>query len=548
MQKQSDSPENDGRDNIRHAQSGVEPDELGVRGDDRDPDPQDGAEGVGEEEHGHDETLHAGGGLGEGVLETGDTGEDFRQPEQHVPRGLHGDVDVVAVAARGGHVVVGRAAVNFVLDDCREGHAEPREDEAPCDPGDGVHGETSFAEEGINNFVHDGDEDDDDDGVDVLHFVVGHAVELHGAGLGDEVGVQLVVDDPVDGVEDEDLAGHQRPTDLVDEGLVPGRLVFVAVGGLVGGPRGVHTPAANQTNPHRLEGVREDGPLGRASDVKLASEDEGGEADAKGDETHQIDGPEALVFLHKDGGDQAQRADVDAPVEDHIDALVGDAGILDDAFAALEGLDLQLGLGHLLGDQGADVGLDAAGAQPDDDHGGGEAAEGGAVVDGKGQGGDEEDEEAADVDDAEDHDGFVPAQILIGHDGSDDGGHVAPELEEILQTGGEGGSLPDGAGQIAVGVGGAAVVRVDEVVVEGAGDAVITEPLGELDDADKEGARRQCVRHWSVLVSRASSSRGRVCSRCILLPCLRVAISSSVGRSNPSSSSRTPSEPWEVPS
>lgn len=47
--------------------------------------------------------------------------------------------------------------------------------------------------------------DDDGYGVDVLHDVVGDAVEVHLSGLGDEVVEHLAVDAPVDGVEEEDL-------------------------------------------------------------------------------------------------------------------------------------------------------------------------------------------------------------------------------------------------------------------------------------------------------------------------------------------------------
>ena len=79
-------------------------------------------------------------------------------------------------------VEIRRPDVDFVLDDGGKGHGEGGEGEADGDAGDGVHGEAELAHEGVEEFVEEGDEDYDNDGVDVLHFVVGHAVELHAAG------------------------------------------------------------------------------------------------------------------------------------------------------------------------------------------------------------------------------------------------------------------------------------------------------------------------------------------------------------------------------
>ena len=70
-------------------------------------------------------------------------------------------------------------------------------------------------------------------------------------------------------------------------------------------------------------------------------------------------------------------------------------------------------------------------------HGSSESTQSSAVLNRKRQGGDEEDDESNNVDDSEDGDGLVSAQVLIGHDGANDGCDIAPELPEILQSGGE---------------------------------------------------------------------------------------------------------------
>lgn len=62
------------------------------------------------------------------------------------------------------------------------GHCQGGEDEAKGYTGDGPEGDADFAKGRVDEAVDDGDEDYDGEGVDVLHDVVGDAVELHCAG------------------------------------------------------------------------------------------------------------------------------------------------------------------------------------------------------------------------------------------------------------------------------------------------------------------------------------------------------------------------------
>jgi hypothetical protein len=134
-----------------------------------------------------------------------------------------------------GCVVAGRGGVDEVLGDGSLDHCCRVEEETKGDARDGFEGNADLAEAGADDLVHDGDEDDDCEGVDVLHDVVGDAVEFHLAGLGDQVAEHLAVDDTVDGEEDEDFAGSEGALDLEDGLVVPGGGVgaakFVAVGG-----------------------------------------------------------------------------------------------------------------------------------------------------------------------------------------------------------------------------------------------------------------------------------------------------------------------------
>lgn len=53
-----------------------------------------------------------------------------------------------------------------MLDDCGVGHGEGGEEEADGDARDGAEGDVEAAQERVEELVHDGDEDDDCEGVD----------------------------------------------------------------------------------------------------------------------------------------------------------------------------------------------------------------------------------------------------------------------------------------------------------------------------------------------------------------------------------------------
>lgn len=62
------------------------------------------------------------------------------------------------------------------------GHCQGGKYEAEGYASDGPEGDADFAEGRVDEAVDDGDEDYDGEGVDVLHDVVGDAVEFHCAG------------------------------------------------------------------------------------------------------------------------------------------------------------------------------------------------------------------------------------------------------------------------------------------------------------------------------------------------------------------------------
>lgn len=268
--------------------------------------------------------------------------ENLGQTDEDVRGRLDGDVDVVGQRAGAVHsrraasgvAVAGAGTVDNVLDDSGVGEADCSEEESDGDAGNGLELDLHFTQDRVDDHVQDGDEDDDRDGVEVLHQIVRHSVALHLTSLGNEVARELGVADPEDGVEGKDLAGSERTLQFLDEVVVPGYRLGLSVGLAPGGLRGVGvTGHDHQTDG--LEGVGNDGSLRGADNVELLGNDQHDNADAEHEETHEVCSPEALVLLHEGCGEERKTSDVDAGVEHHVNPLVGDRGIDDHTLTSL---------------------------------------------------------------------------------------------------------------------------------------------------------------------------------------------------------------------
>lgn len=74
------------------------------------------------------------------------------------------------------------SAVDEVLDNGCVGHGQGSDPEAESDTVDGREVDLELAHQRVDEAVQDGDEDDDGDGIEVLHEIVGNTVSLHLAG------------------------------------------------------------------------------------------------------------------------------------------------------------------------------------------------------------------------------------------------------------------------------------------------------------------------------------------------------------------------------
>jgi hypothetical protein len=448
-----------------------------------------GTECVGEQEHGLNKRLHAGRCLGVGVLETGDGSEDLRDTDEHVSTGLSRNVDVVALALAVGVgagcaerlAVAGSGLVDVVLDDGSVDHGQGTDPESNHDTVNRREVDLSLAQRGEDKLVNDRQEDDDGNGVEVLHQIVGNAVTSHLTGLSDEVVGEVAVHNPVDGVETEDLASDEGALDLIDEAVVPQLGGLLAESNLVRGLCAIHLAVSDHL-ANNAESVGDDRALRGSHNVNLPAKNQDECANEENAETHQVCGPEANVALHVGGGEQGQGTDVDAPVEDHVDALNGDGRVDNDALASL----LVNTNGHLppsvlVGNKGSDVGLDTTRSETDDNDGGDEASKTRAGGKRRRKRRACQDEQTDDVDSAEDENRVVLAEILVGDDGTQDGGDVTPELEESGKTSGSLVAQAEGTHSLA------AIERALDVVLEDTGGTVVGESLAKLDNGDQEG-------------------------------------------------------------
>lgn len=277
-----------------------------------------GSERVGEQVHGLHEGLHAGRRLGVGVLETGDGGEDFGDTNEHVRTSLGGNVDVVTLgdtidlaSIAKWVAVAGTSLVDVVLDDSGVDHSERCNPETGGDTVDRREVNLVLAEEREEPLVHDGQEDDNSDRIEVLHQIVRDTVTSHLTSLSDEVVGEVAVYDPVDGVEAEDLAGNESTLDLIDEVVIPKSGGRLAETSLVRRLWAIHVAGLDHLT-NDTESVGDDRALRWADDVDLAAEDQDERTDEEDAQTQQVGGPEVGVALHVGSREQGQRTNVDA--------------------------------------------------------------------------------------------------------------------------------------------------------------------------------------------------------------------------------------------
>lgn len=227
--------------------------------------------------------------------------------------------------------------------------------------------------------------------------------------------------------------------------------------------------------------------MGRANHVELAAENNDQGTNHEHAETEKVGGPEVDIQLHVRSGEKGERTEVDASVEDHVDTLNGQGGVDDHALPLLGGGDGHLLPLVLIGNQRSHVTLDTTGTQTDDQDGDNETTDTRAVIQGRRDGGTDEDEQTNHVDDTEQHNGLVLAEVLIGDDGTEDGSNITPELEEGSETGSTLVIHTERTTSLTT------IPRSLDVVLEQTRHSVVGETLAQLDDSHQPGGEGQVL-------------------------------------------------------
>jgi len=121
------------------------------------------------------------------ILETGDAGQDFGKGNEDVTAALrpHRDVDDGLAAGRVAPAFT--ALIYVVLNHAGPDHGRRGDHVAAGDSLEGSEVEAHLAHGWVDEDVEEGDHDYQGEGVEVCQDVVGHAIQAHCCGLGDEV-------------------------------------------------------------------------------------------------------------------------------------------------------------------------------------------------------------------------------------------------------------------------------------------------------------------------------------------------------------------------
>jgi len=153
-------PERKTTDKGKDGDDGVVPHQKRILGQGDEGLSEGGGKGRHKEVDGHDERSQVGGGLGEGILETGDGGEDLGQTDQDIWDGLDPDIDWRWVVTSAGLVTARSKLVDIVLNNSCSHHCGGCEHETGENTLERSEVDVSLAERWIDDKVHERDHDD----------------------------------------------------------------------------------------------------------------------------------------------------------------------------------------------------------------------------------------------------------------------------------------------------------------------------------------------------------------------------------------------------
>src|SRR5579862_3086796 len=118
-------------------------------------------------------------------------------------------------------------------------------------------------------------------------------MSFHLSSLRNQIVEHLIITHPIDWEEDKDPTSDQRPTNLINEQIIPVGLKFVAaMRRLIRRLRRFKVELVSNADPEDFEGVKNDGTTRRASNVSLSSGNEDSQCEEENAERKKIGGPE----------------------------------------------------------------------------------------------------------------------------------------------------------------------------------------------------------------------------------------------------------------
>lgn len=325
-------PEHDASSQGGNSKTSIHPSEFGVNSSRRDGNSKSGTKCVGNKENGHDEGFKRVGSFGASKLETGNGSKNFADGNQEVGRCLDSNVDS---GSNGSSDKVVGSLVDVVLQHRSVGHGKGSEKETKSDTSDGTEWNAVLSKEWVDKVVHDGNENDNGDRINVLHDIVWDFMGIHLTSLGNKVVDHLSIDNPVDWVESKDLASNAGPADFINKEIGPWnrRKTFRLSERLFSS---VEVKLVLASNPNDFSSLGDNRAFRRHLDIVLATKNQSTDTNKEEAKRKKVSSPKVNIFFKFSGRNSRQGSDIDAPVENHENGLGSDGWVYNNAFSRLE--------------------------------------------------------------------------------------------------------------------------------------------------------------------------------------------------------------------
>jgi hypothetical protein len=432
--------EDERSDEKGNRQGDVWPDQERVGNDGREGEGNGVGNSLGKEADRVDESLHPSRGTGVGQFVGGNVHENLTDSRQDVQGNLPCDANGGDGVASRCLVTARRSGVDLCLDDSGDDHVGTVKEETNAHSRHGLERVAHLLTEWVQTPGDDGSSNDDGEGVEVVHDVVGNVVKNHRSRHVVLLITNTAVTQTIDRDKEEDVTGRQGLTDLLDKQVVPedfggvnvtvrlldvGRLGKVpeSVSALEDGPESTSLEKFFEDEV-RLVG---DGALWWGLVQALVADNEYDRHEHVDDSGLKEGQPETNETFRVRGGDSEETTDVDTPVEDKQVSSHSCLGVKNDSLTSLEGSEDRSFDGRLVTKKWAEGGLDETGSEGEDHEGNDKGCKrlgNRTRIDNTRKGGNDEQHVSESTDGGTDANGLEPTPFRVGDNTTKDGDDV----------------------------------------------------------------------------------------------------------------------------